>query len=73
MGIHIPDWIIRNILVIKLSGFDKKNFTPTGPAPVVSVLEDRHIMQCHHKYDIIYFHVLCHRCKKSVRLQNCIL
>ena len=52
MGIHFLNWIVRNILVIKLLGFAEILISLT-PAPVVSFLEDRHIMQCHHKYDVI--------------------
>ena len=37
------NWIIRNILAIKLWVFSKIFFTPV---PVVSVLEDRHINLC---------------------------
>ena len=59
MGIHFLNWIIRNILVINLSGFAKKFiiFTPADSVPIVSVLEDRHIMQHHHRYDVMCDHV----------------
>ena len=40
--IHFLYWIVRSILVIKLSGFAENSIFLT-PAPVVSFLEDRHI------------------------------
>ena len=51
--------IPRKILVIKLSRFPEMfAFSTPAPAPVVSVLADRHIMQ--HQYDIMRDHVLRH-------------
>ena len=45
VSIHFPNWIVRNSLVLKLSGF-AEIFTS---APVVSVLEDDTL--CNVKYD----------------------
>ena len=49
MGIHFLTcihWIIRNLLIIKLSHFVKNAclFNLSGPAPVGYALEDRHLM-----------------------------
>ena len=41
MGIHFLNWIVKNILVIKLLGFTEIFIFLTS-APVVSVLEDRY-------------------------------
>ena len=48
-GYAFLNFIVRNILVIKLPGFTKF-FSFFTSAPVVSVVEDRHIMQRHCKY-----------------------
>ena len=48
--------IIRNILEKKMFfGFAKilLFITPACLGPLVSVLENRYVMQCHHKYDVI--------------------
>ena len=52
IGIHFLNWIVKNILVIKLSGFSVI-FIFITPAPVVTVIKDRHVTQHHHKYDDI--------------------
>ena len=52
MGIHLFNLVVRNILVIKLSGF-AEIFDFLTPAPVVSVLKGRHIALYLHKYDVI--------------------
>ena len=50
MGIHYLNWIVRDILVIKLSGFAEI----LTPSPLVSFIQ-RQICYtiCHHKYDVI--------------------
>ena len=47
LGIHFLNWIVKNILVIKFLGLTEILIFLT-PAPVVSVLEDRYIMQHYH-------------------------
>ena len=44
VSIHFLNWIVRNISVIELSDLAKKNFAPAGSAPVVSILDERHII-----------------------------
>ena len=70
MGIHFLNWIVRNILVIQLSGFAEID-TFLTPALVVLLLEDRHIMQHHHRCDVICDHV-CRHVRSRVILLNCI-
>ena len=69
MGTHFLNWIIRNILVIQLSGFAE--IYTLIPALVVLLLEDRHIMQRHHRCDVICDHV-CRHVRSRVILLNCI-
>ena len=52
VGNHFLNGIVRNIFVIKFLGYAEINIF-IAPTPVVSVLEDRHIMQRHHRCDII--------------------
>ena len=49
----------KEYLVIKLVGF-AEIYTFLTPASVVSALEDRHIMQHHHRCDVICDHVCRH-------------
>ena len=52
--------MVRNILVIKSLGF-AEIYTFLTSAPMVSVLEERHIMQCQHRCDVICD--ICDHCK----------
>ena len=51
-GFYFINWIVRNILVIELSGF-AEIYVFLTPAPVVAVLEDRHIMECYHGSSVV--------------------
>ena len=63
---HFLNWVVRSICRALLRKFIY--FASTGPAPLVSVLKERHSMQRHHKYGILCDIVSD---KKSVMLQNC--
>ena len=52
MGIHFLRLTTRIILVIKLSGF-AEIFTFSTHSPMVSVLANMHVMQRHHKYEVM--------------------
>ena len=52
MGVHFLIWSIRKIFVMELTGFAEIDLFLT-PAPVILFLEEKHILQHHHKYEVI--------------------
>ena len=53
MSVNFLILSIRKILVMKLTGFTEID-TFLTPAPVILILEEKHISQNHHKYEVIH-------------------